>query len=337
MESLFGGASGPAKVHAAFQISGNTQRAFEGDNCTNISNASQANVDSGRPTTGDRTNADEDTTGDACDNDNDNDGMNDLAEPLNNWVTGFVAASCRITGGGSYVAAATDPTKKDSDGDRVIDGSECQEGKNPNDALSQPPNGSCTTSTGTSYQGSNTPYIESCGSDIDGIGIKTERIERTTGINQAEGSSLSCGSGQLCNIDGGRAAAPGNLAGDASNGDLDGDSDADGLGDAKEYHIWGTSPANMDSDGDGCNDGIEVISTDGVCDVAFGDFVNILSKWNTTSLSANWNDSGGSPGGKYMDYDGSNSLGFGDFVIVLQMWNKSQAATCTAANGCLEP
>jgi hypothetical protein len=93
----------------------------------------------------------------------------------------------------------------------------------------------------------------------------------------------------------------------------------------------------MDTDADGCADGIEIISVDGDCAVGFPDFLALLSKWNTNSASGTWNDTGSSAGGKYLDTDGSNAVDFGDFLTMLQMWNKSVNTTLCPVATCLEP
>jgi hypothetical protein len=322
MQTLAGGGSSPAKVYASFHIPGGTKTPTEGDNCTNIANPLQENSDSGRPAgtgTADRTNPDEDSTGDACESDNDNDGLNDLAELINKYNA--PGPNCSISTG---TAAVTDATKADTDGDRQRDGVECQEGLNPLDSASKHSLTSCSVGP---------LALESCGSDNDGIGLKTERIERTTGINQAEGSGLACGAGQLCDIDLGRVATDGNVLGTSNIGESDKDSDADGIDDGIEYFIWGTSPANMDSDADGCPDGIEIVSVDGLsgaatgCQVGFNDFTTLLAVFNTNSASGTWNNTSAPLGGKYVDWTGDNAVGFPDFLLLLSMYNKNVPST----------
>jgi hypothetical protein len=93
------------------------------DNCPLVSNADQLNTDSacidnGANIVGDcRANPDKDAEGDACDTDRDNDDLTDAQE----------AVGC-----GSF--GPTDPVKKDTDGDRAIDGYECKMGTDPNNA-----------------------------------------------------------------------------------------------------------------------------------------------------------------------------------------------------------
>ena len=80
------------------------------DNCPEVSNAAQTNTDG-------------DSEGNACDLDDDNDGLLDVVET----GTGtFVSAS--DTGSLSFVA--------DTDGDGILDGEEVANGWNPNNASS---------------------------------------------------------------------------------------------------------------------------------------------------------------------------------------------------------
>lgn len=99
------------------------------DNCPNDPNVSQINTDRApivTPGVGpiDTTIANGDAQGDACDPDDDNDGLTDDDE-----VTGAPCASATGT---------TNPLLFDTDGDRTGDGAECGLGSNPNSALSKP-------------------------------------------------------------------------------------------------------------------------------------------------------------------------------------------------------
>lgn len=119
------------------------------DNCPAAENASQANFDRNfidLPTKpyDDVTRANSDNVGDACDPDDDNDGIADLTEA-----------------GGKPCPSATgptDPLDEDTDGDLMLDGAECALGTNPNDAMSK-------------------PLIAACGStgDADGDGLPAYR------------------------------------------------------------------------------------------------------------------------------------------------------------------
>lgn len=96
------------------------------DNCPLVNNPWQENSDSGDIATGaatpDITNPNADILGDACDPDNDNDGLTDAQE----------AVGCNGTG-------PTNPRSVDSDGDHYTDLYECRVGTNPNDPASFPP------------------------------------------------------------------------------------------------------------------------------------------------------------------------------------------------------
>jgi hypothetical protein len=98
------------------------------DNCSSVANADQANTDAatlltpgGSP---DDTIVRSDALGDACDADDDNDGLADDAE------SGVPCAAA---------SAPTLPLVQDTDGDRTIDGAECELGSDPNDSNSRPP------------------------------------------------------------------------------------------------------------------------------------------------------------------------------------------------------
>jgi len=105
------------------------------DNCAGASNPGQENgdrnfVDNSPPyssATDDRTWPMSDGQGDACDGDDDNDGLSDADE-----ISG--------TGCGGIV---TDGALRDTDGDRYLDGAECARGSDPASALSFPSPASC--------------------------------------------------------------------------------------------------------------------------------------------------------------------------------------------------
>ncbi|HEY8173129.1 MAG TPA: S8 family serine peptidase [Dehalococcoidia bacterium] len=160
------------------------------DNCPTIANAPQTNTD-GAPisTSGvpDITVAMSDKLGDACDADDDNDGIDDDGE----------AAGCNGSG-------PLDPLNADSDDDRVRDGAECVLGSNPADAGSRPP-----------------PIAPGEG---DGDGLP-DALEIALGSNPNSK-----------------------------------DSDSDGFLDGIEYRGYSTSPAQVNSDGDGCADDTEAAS-----------------------------------------------------------------------------
>jgi hypothetical protein len=101
----------------------------EVDNCLSIPNVSQANTDAAPIDNGPHAPGDDitvvrgDGVGDACDADDDNDGIDDGSE----------------TGGPPCGSASqpTDPLDMDSDGDHLADGWECSRGSDPADAASK--------------------------------------------------------------------------------------------------------------------------------------------------------------------------------------------------------
>ena len=103
------------------------------DNCIDAGNADQANHDAediDLSVYGKRYNdltwPNSDAFGDACDSDDDNDGLTDAAE------TSLPSGACPAA------TAATDPAKRDSDGDGVMDAAECVMGIDPASAASKP-------------------------------------------------------------------------------------------------------------------------------------------------------------------------------------------------------
>lgn len=102
------------------------------DNCPTAPNPDQANhdgerIDNGRGPSDDVTNPAADASGDACDPDDDNDGLPDTSEMA------FPIPACPSATG------PTDPLSPDTDGDGVIDGVECALGADPASAASKPP------------------------------------------------------------------------------------------------------------------------------------------------------------------------------------------------------
>lgn len=80
-----------------------------------------------------------DHLGDACDDDDDNDGIPDINESA--------GAPCPFT------TAATNPMRADSDGDRTLDGAECFLAANPNNGGTKPTAASCGYSTDADADG----------------------------------------------------------------------------------------------------------------------------------------------------------------------------------------
>jgi hypothetical protein len=101
------------------------------DNCPTVANPAQVNTDSAAFPNGPNLVGDDitipngDRFGDACDSDDDNDTAPDTAEP------GYPDASCAAATG------PTDPFDRDSDGDHLLDGWECQNGSDPVNSASK--------------------------------------------------------------------------------------------------------------------------------------------------------------------------------------------------------
>lgn len=102
----------------------------EKDNCPEVQNKDQKDTD-------------KDRTGDACDKDNDNDGMPDEWETKHN-LNPLDSSDALIDLDGDGVTnlqehkLGTNPRKKDTDGDSVDDGKEVQAGSDPKDPKSKP-------------------------------------------------------------------------------------------------------------------------------------------------------------------------------------------------------
>jgi hypothetical protein len=139
------------------------------DNCAFVSNGAQENadvdvVDMPGTLPDDSSQVNSDTLGDACDPDDDNDGISDVDEG-----TGVTCGSI-----------ATNPLLRDTDGDRFVDGAECALSTNP-------------TSSGS------VPALASCGlnqdSDGDKIGDRIEFCRYNSKINAVDTDGDLDGSG----------------------------------------------------------------------------------------------------------------------------------------------
>lgn len=141
------------------------------DNCPTVANASQLNTDSAPIASPglvplDGTVVMSDLRGDACDDDDDNDGLLDAQE-------GGVPA-CGI----GSPSGSTNSLVADTDGDRVLDGAECDLGSDPANAASKPVAGTDSDGDGLgdAYElsiGSNPNAVHSDGDNLpDGTEVK---------------------------------------------------------------------------------------------------------------------------------------------------------------------
>jgi hypothetical protein len=148
------------------------------DNCPTVFNPLQENTDRIVDLTppksfDDVTWINSDQLGDACDPDDDNDGVADVAE----------GSLCD-----GAATAATSPLVFDSDGDRALDGAECATGTDPMSAASAPTIAQCVTASGAA----------SAATDTDGDGVKdyAEYCNYHSDRNGSNTDGDGCGDGR---------------------------------------------------------------------------------------------------------------------------------------------
>lgn len=223
------------------------------DNCPSDANATQTNSDSApdnNGVTGDPTNPSQDTLGDACDTDDDNDGIVDVAEAVLR-----IDVSPNFCSSSAGALNPTSTTNPDTDADLGLDGVECKYQSNPQSQASV-----------------------MAAQPVDNLGVQVppatsdaqETFYRTGAINIP-------GGGQENNPDGDTATDP----------VADGDSDNDGLLDGTEVKFYGTHPTNSDSDGDGCSDGREAASVNGDRNVSSIDLGQIAQRFGAFNAAVN--------------------------------------------------
>ncbi len=200
------------------------------DNCPVTYNPTQANNDGKRRDNGSvvpgswASNPNQDKAGDACDSDDDNDAALDTAEAL---------------------APVTDPLNPDGDGDGCVDGWESMRGTDPNSAASK-----CPASLNANLQ----KYVKGCHINLPGPdgGSFINGYSGSLWLEMdADGDGLVCQTGSTI---------------------TDTDSD-DGTGslttppveivDAVEAMGYNTAVSRKDTDGDGCEDWIEIVDVNG--------------------------------------------------------------------------
>jgi hypothetical protein len=195
------------------------------DNCGSALNADQVNTDLDSATSW----GNGDLYGDLCDTDDDQDGITDDAETTFQWDAGAHQCSNDIFLPGP--ATALDPLNPDSDGDGVIDGTECELGSNPFDAGDLP-----------GGQGDDV--------DNDGVSSTFETYKKTQGFTLGAGQPAT-------DVDVDSDHLAGQCTSSYNCGATDPDSDNDGLSDGCEIYVTGTNPLRADSDGNGTPDASE--------------------------------------------------------------------------------
>jgi hypothetical protein len=123
------------------------------DNCVTIANPLQENADRNfinlhvyGKVFDDLTSINSDTMGDACDTDDDNDGLLDTNETA--LAPGDPSHALCLS-----ATADTNPLLADTDGDRVLDGAECALGFDPANPLSKPAVSACGSAADTDGDG----------------------------------------------------------------------------------------------------------------------------------------------------------------------------------------
>lgn len=163
------------------------------------------------------------------------------------------------TGGMSRVE--TDPLNPDSDADGGLDGAECQFGSDPISAGTGSCNPGCVAL--------NRYPAAAGGADPDGDLLFpdfAENFYRTSHVNRGASPALDDleqGPSGVNTYNCPPATAACTPIPDNKIGPNDNDSDGDLLNDGVEVKWYGTSPANFDTDGDGCSDGREAADVNG--------------------------------------------------------------------------
>jgi len=260
------------------------------------------------------TNPSEDHLGDACDTDDDNDALGDVAEnpsatvgggtTISTWSTVNVTV-CKGPNVASAPAVPLVTTNGDSDNDMVLDGRECQFRSRPDSnarvALDCPAAAPVTPVAGCGQPG-NSLSSPCPGQDADadglclpkstGVHLSVERQFRTHGINDSSTTQVNdtdtCGAAGDADIDAdndtiGTSCAPIGGNPEVGNPGCGGGgepacSQFAGLSDGDEVLFYNTSPTNVDSDRDGCPDNEEVSDLNGSGNVSSADQLALAGK-----------------------------------------------------------
>ena len=224
------------------------------DNCPNVYNPDQTNTDGQRPINGvnipqtNASNPNGDTQGDACDTDDDNDYLTDVAELTQTLWTG---ASCTFGPGGTGL----NPLNKDTDGDHTVDGVE--------HALGAAAGGGGAANNPCVFGSTAGALSQGITALFRGGGINVPANGLYGGLWDVEHDGVENGREEDADADGLRSR--GELP--TSGPDVDNDDGTAGIpadiSDAVEAKGWYAEPSKEDSDGDMCEDWIEMIDLDG--------------------------------------------------------------------------
>jgi hypothetical protein len=200
------------------------------DNCPTIYNPTQANNDGKRRDNGTvvpgswASNPNQDKLGDACDTDDDNDAALDAAEAL---------------------APVTDPMNPDTDGDGCVDGWESMQGKDPTLASSKCP---------AALRPGDQKFAKGCHLNLpgpDGGAFINGYSGSPWTEMDADGDGLACQTGSSITDT------------DSDDGTGSGSTPPVQIVDAVEAMGYNLALSNKDTDGDGCEDWIEIVDVNG--------------------------------------------------------------------------
>jgi len=220
----------------------------------------------------DVSNPHQDYQGDACDTDDDNDGINDESEGGFGLNSGASAPPllgkgwCHLMGTAGLTLTLTtlDPLNPDVDGDGGLDGIECQFTSNPTSPLSRYP---------TALLGEDP--------DLDGLFAPSTAGSNAAAENLYHTGNISVGAATCPQVAVGACSGGllNDIDGDTKIGTADADSDNDGLIDGAEVKFYGTAPSNADTDGDGCSDGREAGDINGDRKVTATDLQQVAARF----------------------------------------------------------